>query len=359
MNRSNNINRINSVLFGALKYIIFIFLLVILFNIITVINLNAQSSREQELAELSRLEAEAKEHELVIKEKQKEQVTIVRDITIIDTKIKKTNTEIVIADKNIKGLDYSITDKNKKIKSVAEKIDDNRDNIYSILRQLSYVSNDSINLSFLSNGTISDVIDNIYSNQSLQKRLYITLQEYQDNKKILEEVKEALLTDKEKEQQYKNKQAELKREAELNKSSKNQILKVTKGEEIKYKQLLADSQKKIAQLRARLFPLNNANQKINFGEALDYAKQAQRVTGVRPAFVLAILTQESGLGANVGTCYLSDKESGVGYNIKTQKSFTNVMSPKRDIKEFINITSNLGLDPLKTPVSCPIASAGG
>ena len=35
------------------------------------------------------------------------------------------------------------------------------------------------------------------------------------------------------------------------------------------------------------------------------------------------------------------------------------MKPGRDIPPFLNITKSLGMDPLKTLVSCPIASAGG
>ena len=337
--------------------IIFIILSISIFISIDIIS--AQSSRDQDLAELARLEAEAKEHENTIKQKQQEKVSLQRDISIIDTKIKKTDTEIIIANKNIKGIDYSITDKNKKIKSTEEKINDNKDNISFLLRELSYSNDDSLDLSILSNGSISDIVDKLYNNQSLQSKLYKVLQDYQNNKKTLEEIKIALETDKEKELNYKNKQAVLKKEAELNKNSKSQILKVTKGEEEKYKQLLADSKKKIAQLRSRLFPLLNSNSKIDFGQALDYAKQASKITGVRPAFVLAILQQESALGANVGRCYLSDTYSGSGYNMNTKQTFTNVMKASRDIPPFLNITASLGLDPLKTVVSCPIPSAGG
>ncbi len=35
------------------------------------------------------------------------------------------------------------------------------------------------------------------------------------------------------------------------------------------------------------------------------------------------------------------------------------MKPSRDIPPFLDITQQLGIDPLKTAVSCPIPSAGG
>ena len=40
-------------------------------------------------------------------------------------------------------------------------------------------------------------------------------------------------------------------------------------------------------------------------------------TTIDPAFLLAIITQESKLGANVGQCYLSDPDTGAGVGKNT------------------------------------------
>jgi len=83
------------------------------------------------------------------------------------------------------------------------------------------------------------------------------------------------------------------------------------------------------------------------------------VTGVDPALALAILTQESNLGANVGQCYLTNDATGAGVGKNSGKVFAKVMSPTRDVPPFLELGLQLGFDPHKQVVSCPIASAGG
>ncbi len=71
------------------------------------------------------------------------------------------------------------------------------------------------------------------------------------------------------------------------------------------------------------------------------------------AFLLAILTQETGIGKNNGTCYLTNPSDGSGVNAKNGNSIANVMKPSRDVQPFISITSSLGLDYKSMQVSCP------
>ena len=75
------------------------------------------------------------------------------------------------------------------------------------------------------------------------------------------------------------------------------------------------------------------------------------MTGVRPALLLAILTQESNLGKNVGTCNCSGDPK--------EKSWRAVMKPERDQEPFVQITKDLGLDTDTTPVSCPMHDKNG
>jgi membrane-bound lytic murein transglycosylase B len=104
-------------------------------------------------------------------------------------------------------------------------------------------------------------------------------------------------------------------------------------------------------IKNALFRFAGGNTKaIPFDEALRYAEKASEKTGVRTAFILAILTQESNLGKNVGTCNRATDPASKGWKV--------VMHPTRDQPAFVRITQKLGLNTDTTPVSCPIAGGG-
>ena len=137
-----------------------------------------------------------------------------------------------------------------------------------------------------------------------------------------------------------------------NEAQKKSLLEVVKNEEKTYADVLAERQRQADQIRSALFDLRDA-EGIPFAQALAYATEAEQATGVRAAFILAILEQESNLGKNVGQCLLVNTETGAGKGKNTGRPFSNVMHPTRDVPIFIEITSSLGRDPFNTPVSCP------
>lgn len=134
-------------------------------------------------------------------------------------------------------------------------------------------------------------------------------------------------------------------------SEQNSLLTKTKGLEQNYSQALSDSKKRAAEIRSRIYELFNTGTQINFGQALEIATFAGKLTGLKPAFLLAILTQESNLGKNVGTC----NRKGDPEN----KSWKVIMKPERDHEPFKKITAELDLDIDITPVSCPMRDKNG
>lgn len=129
------------------------------------------------------------------------------------------------------------------------------------------------------------------------------------------------------------------------------LLSETRGKESVFQTALSDTQKQAQAIRGRLYQLVGTTTQVQFGEAVSIAQWVSSMTGVRAAFLLAILTQESSLGKNVGTCNRAgDPES---------KSWKVVMKPDRDQEPFVKITAELGLDPNTTPVSCPMRDAKG
>lgn len=134
-------------------------------------------------------------------------------------------------------------------------------------------------------------------------------------------------------------------------SSQNVLLTSTKGKESAYQAQLAGVKKQAAEIKARIYQLLGVSTQITFGQAVQAAQWVSAQTGVRPAFLLAILTQESNLGANVGTCNRPGDPP--------EKGWRAVMKPDRDQSPFVTITTTLGRDPDVTPVSCPMKDKRG
>jgi hypothetical protein len=137
-------------------------------------------------------------------------------------------------------------------------------------------------------------------------------------------------------------------------SAQADLLKQTKGRESDYQIAIKGTQAQAAQIQARLYQLagGGATGAVTFGQAATIAeKVSSEVGGGEAAFLLAILTQESNLGQNVGTCNRAGDPPS--------KSYTVIMKPDRDIQPFLSITAQLGMDPTTTPVSCPLRDKNG
>lgn len=128
------------------------------------------------------------------------------------------------------------------------------------------------------------------------------------------------------------------------------LLIKTKKKETTVAQQLAASRAKAKTIRNRIYELFNVGKQISFGTAYGIAQWVARQYHIRPAYLLAVLTQESNLGKNVGTCNRATDPP--------KKHWRAIMKPERDHEPFLKITKELGLDPDTTPVSCPMMRNG-
>lgn len=134
-------------------------------------------------------------------------------------------------------------------------------------------------------------------------------------------------------------------------SEQKDLLQVTKGKESDYQQILTDKRKEANAIRNRIYDMVGGDTQITFEKAVEIATWVGKQIGIRPAFLLAILTQESNLGKNVGTCNRP--------NDPPEKSWKVIMKPERDQEPFKTITDELGRNPDITPVSCPLRDSKG
>lgn len=322
----------------------------------------AQELSAQERAELQRqydaLLKEIAAQEQIIKETQAQKNTLQGDVTSLNAKIAAAQAQINAKNITIKQLGAQIKQKNVVIGQLNERIERGRESLGAIMRQTQMLDEYSVVTVALSSESVSSFFRDLDAFVSIKTRMRELFSDI-SHAKVQTEAEKAALAQKQ------NQTADAKFVIETQKQKvasdkveKQQLLAITTNKETEYKKVLAERQAKAAAIRAALFPLRDAAA-INFGDALKYAQASQRATGVSPALMLAILTQESNLGANVGQCYLRNNTTGAGVGKNTGNVFEKVMAPIRDVPPFLELASKLGFDPHNQVVSCPIAAAGG
>jgi peptidoglycan hydrolase CwlO-like protein len=341
-----------------------IFIIIIGIIVCRVPIIKADVILDNNLAEKAKYEAELASLEEEMAQKQKEldsqkgkSVSISRDISILTSQIEKAKLNIKAKTLIIKKLGGEIDVKNQKIEALSTKIEKEKESLAQLIRKERQIDNISIVSLVLSQDNISDVYGDLDSFSSIKKGIKVSVDEIKGVKVLTEEEKKNLVEKKNQETDTKVELENVKAQVELSENEKKKLLEISKNKESEYQKVLAEKAKRRAEILSALFNLRDTAA-IPFSKALEYAKLASEKTGIRPAFLLAILTQESNLGANQGSCYLTDSVTGAGIGIKSGKVVSNLMKPTRDVGPFMDITTALGRDPYKTQISCPIGNFG-
>lgn len=259
----------------------------------------------------------------------------------------------------IKDLGIQIQDTESSIEKTGLKIDDSKIKLANILRSIYEEDQKPIIEILFAEENISGFFDNLAALEILNTKSKDLLQNIKILKSNLEGQKQSL--DQEKGDLEKMVQVQTIQKDQNSQTKKEQeyYLKLTEQEYQKYLAEKQEVDQKAAEIRTRIFELIGVPKAPTFGEAYDIAKYVEIITGVRPAFLLAVLTQESNIGMNVGQCYLKNPDTGTGEVIRTSASISKVMKPARDVEPFLTITGELGRDPYNTAVSCPMSYGWG
>lgn len=300
--------------------------------------------------ELEAVEKQIAEYEKLLVTTKQQKQTLQNKISELKNKADKLSLQIKSTNLNLQYLNVRIDETTTSIIKTTEKIDETKENLANSLQSLYELKQTSLLEILLGSEKISEFFD--YSNalNGIQEKIQENIEELEELEITLNKQSQKLSSDKEETQKLLAMQLLQKNDLEKTKSDQVYLLNVTEGNEKKYQQMLAESKQRANQIKARIYELIGVKTEVTFGEALEIANWVGSRTGVRPAFLLAILTQESNLGKNVGTC----NRPGDPYS----KSWREVMKPSRDQQPFLQICRELGLDPDTTPVSCPMYSNG-
>jgi septal ring factor EnvC (AmiA/AmiB activator) len=263
---------------------------------------NAQADKARLEAELSGLEQEIAQKQAELSAQKGQSVSLSRDIAILTTQIKKSKLDIQAKNLVIKKLGGEITEKNKTIENLNTKIETEKESLAQLIRKDREIDEKSIIAFVLTQETISQAYGDIDSFASIKLGIKKSVDEIRGVKTETETQKKSLEKKKDQETDVKAQLETAKKQVELSEAQKQQLLVVSKNKEQTYQQVLAEKARRRSEILAILFNLRDAAA-IPFGKALEYANAASKVSGATPAFILAIITQESNLGSDQGSWF--------------------------------------------------------
>jgi len=267
-----------------------------------------------------------------IQEKENEAQSLTNQISIFELQIKQMQAEIDATNLTISQLTSAIKQKENSIALKEKEIDKQNEILAQYLRQTARNDSGSLLEFLLKNDKFSDFFSDLNYLSNVQNQIQDTLATIKGLKDKLVQEKGDLEADKAEQEQLKRIQSRQKTDLGNSKKQKQKLLDQTKGQEKAYQQLLSKTREDLDKIRNQ--PYNLAmGFKMTFEEALKNAMPAAQLTGVRTAFLMAILKIESDWGGNVG------------------KGTWRVDMHPRDFNAFQMITSALGLNPDSTPVS--------
>ncbi len=353
------------------KFVILFTVVISVFSLFSIIRVSAQTELERERteleAELERLEMEIRQSEMDITRTEAEKESLRYQISVIENKVNNLNYQIHRNNLIISDLGLQIGNTEDSIYRTTLKINDSREKMGDTLRAIHREERKSLLFILLMEDDLSSFFTNLTLLERLSEETKVILDEIKALRSSLQGQRVTLSEEKEEVERVARIQAMQKAEEEAARAERQRLYGLTEEEYQRQLQEKRELEARAEEIRSRIFQLIGIPEveMPTFGEALEVARWVERLTGVRPAFLLAIITQESALGRNVGQCYLVDADTAMGKNIRTGEMVSNVMKPmhlpgrKGDTDDFLRITRDLGRNPYETPISCPIPSVGG
>jgi len=264
---------------------------------------------------------------------QQQSNTLKREVSLLDSKIKAAELEIRRTTLNIREAESGISDKNVALGESESKLERERQLLGKYVQAVYEADQQGTLEMILSNEKLSDIFDRASSLQEVQRGIQESMAAIKQLRIDLENDKAALEDRRDELNQLKVLQEIQRRTLALQQEEKKTLLAQTKGQESNYQTLIKKAQADATSIRQNLYLLEGVGLSMTLEKAYQYAKRASDLTGIRPAFLLAVLKNESSWGQKVGTgTWRKDMHT-------------------RDQKAFLQICEELNLDPDKMPVS--------
>ncbi|OGZ34085.1 MAG: hypothetical protein A2Y98_03365 [Candidatus Portnoybacteria bacterium RBG_19FT_COMBO_36_7] len=283
--------------------------------------------------QLDGIQAQIDQYRAEIGEAQSQTKTLKREIQLLDAKKKEMELQVQQTQLVLEQTKLGIDEKNSQIQGEENKLDRERKLLAEYVQGIYEFDQESMIELIFSKKRLSDVFSEMSSLEAMQKKTQETIAQIKTIKVNLEQQKEELSQKQEEELQLKALQEIQRASLKIQQNEKSNLLTQTKGEEAAYQKMLTKAKANATAIKKQMYLLEGVGLSMTLEEAYNHAKFAADRTGVRPAFLLAVLKQESSWGTNVGT----------GNWKKDMHT--------RDQKAFLQICDELNLDPDQMPVS--------
>jgi peptidoglycan hydrolase CwlO-like protein len=299
-------------------------------------------------------EAKRKDVESDMTKTSEEKKTLQTQISSLNKKIKDLDYQIYQSNLSIKSLGFQINDTETSIVETEKEIVSQKEKIGLILRAVADEDKKSFVEVLIASKTISEFFDNLVYLETLSVKNQDLLSHFENLEASLKGQQVSLGEEKGEKESLLELQSVQKKESSSTKKEKDKLYTLTETQyqaQLKAKEEIEKKATEIAKKLIQITGLADDQKAPSFGEALEIAKQIGNSIGVRPAFLLAIISQESAIGRNVGQCYITNKETGGG-KYSNGKLVNRIVHPTRDLPVFLDIINNSGRVMEKTPVSC-------
>ena len=281
--------------------------------------------------------------------------TLQNAISKLKNKISGLEADINQSTVMVKDLNIQISDTQVSIDKTTNSIKDSQDQIASILRTV-YEEDDKPSFIIFLDGNLSDFFSNLTYLDNLNSKVSDLLDTTKSLNTYLQGQQVKMGDNVDQLQKTIAIQTLQKQQNESAKQEQTQYLKLTEAQYQQQQKDKATADAASAKIKSMLFQVAGVTQAPTFGQAIDIATVVSKIVPIRPAFLLAILSQESALGKNVGSCLLTDATTGVGKRKSTGAVVTNLLKPSTQLQPYLATVAALGRDPFNSILSCPIST---
>ena len=310
-----------------------------------------QPSQAQLEAQLNELNAQISNYEQQLGGITSQRKTLTNALTALKLQQQTISAQIQQSTLTLQSLSQQIDSTNQTISQNTEHAKTLQDEIGSLVVSIEEQDQQPLLFNLISANGFSNYADMLNNNQTITNELTAKLGELKTTNTALQNQTTELSSEQTDEQNVISIQSLQTTALQSKINDQATLVSETKGKESVYQTMINQTEEQADTIKNQIYQLFGISNNITFGDAAQIAEWVSGQTNVRAAFLLAILTQESSLGKNVGTCNRPGDPPS--------KSWKVIMKPSRDQQPFLAITQALQLDPNITPVSCPLHDAQG